>query len=362
MLTKWETLFIITMTIPIMGHVIILPLMIDVAGRDTWLSILLSLPAAFTFVYVIYKLRLKYPDLEASGIASTLLGKWLGNAFNVLFVIYFIFLTILSFASLIDLVYIVYLPETPRLALILWFMIFFIYAAIKGIKRIALTAAVLTFIGVITGHTITLLDTPKKDWGELMPILEFGWSPVFWGTLIIISIWVELLIFLFIPIKNIKEKRMLLIWGVSIIITALTMNSTTTGVITIFGLGQADNFLYPATEIVRIISLGFIDRFDVYAVILMTFGVYIRCSLFFRFSYNLFTKPLNSKWVKRTWGAVLALIVLFGTIYISKEHYRIEEMINFYTYFIVLYPVPFVLLFISWINKRTNHKRQIKVE
>lgn len=357
MLTKWETLFIIIMTIPIMGHVIILPLMIDVTGRDSWISVLLSLPAAFAFAYAIYKLRLNYPKQSASEIALNILGKSIGKIFVMLFIVYFLFLTVLSFSALVDLIYIVFLPETPRIALIIWFMLFFIYAAIKGIKRIALTAGVLTFISLITGHTVTLMDSAKKDWGELTPILEFGWSPVFLGTLILISIWVELFILLFIPLKNIKEKRTFLIWSIAILLNALTMNSTTTGVITIFGLEQADNFLYPATEIVRIIQLGFIDRFDTYAMILMTFGTYIRCSLFFRFTYDLGVAPFVSKWVKRIVGAILILIVFFGTLYISKEHYRLEETVNVYTYLILLYPVPFLLLFISWIKQKA-HRNQ----
>lgn len=363
MLTRWEILFICVMTIPIMGHVVILPLMIDVAGRDTWISVLLSLPAALFFAFAIYKLRLAYPRLSGKEIAAKVLGKWMGKAFTALFVIYFLFLTVLSFAALIDHVYIMYLPETPHVALILWFMIFFIYAAVKGIKRIALTAGVLTFIGMITGHTVTLMDSTKKDWGELTPILEYGWSPVFWGALVLISIWVELFIILFAPIQNIKTKRTFLVWSIAIFIVSLTMNSTTTGVIMIFGLEQADNFLYPATEIVRIIELGFIDRFDTYAMILMTLGTYIRCSLFFRFVYELGVEPIDSKWLKRIAGGLFVLIVFFGTLFIAKEHYRLEATVNFYTYLIVLYPIPFLLLILSWMKRKKADRIQTeKVE
>lgn len=44
LLNRWESFFLILTTVPIMGHVIILPLMYDVTGRDSWISALLSFP------------------------------------------------------------------------------------------------------------------------------------------------------------------------------------------------------------------------------------------------------------------------------------------------------------------------------
>lgn len=359
MLTKWETLFLLIMTIPIMGHVVILPLMLDVAGRDAWLSTLISIPAAIAFTYAIYRLRLNHPNVTTSHMIYDLVGKFFGTVLVVILVLYFLFLTILSFASLVDMVFIAFLPETPLVAIIIWFLIFFIYAAQKGIKRIALTATILAFIGLITGHTVTLMDSRKKDWSEIFPILEFGWSPVLFGTLILISIWIELLLLLCVPLQNVKEKRLLLVWMVGIFLNVLMMLSTTTGVITIFGMGQADNFVYPALEIVRIISLGFIDRFDVYGLILMTFGCYIRCALFFRIAYNLSKKQNTARWLKVTIFSIFAIITFFGTLYISKIEFRLEEAIKVYTYMIILFPIPFILLLISHFKKKRSGTPQV---
>lgn len=352
MLSKWETSFLIIMTLPIIGHVIILPLMIDVAGRDSWIAVLISLPAAMAFAYAIFRLRLKYPTLYINDLLSHILGKWFGKLLSFLFIVYFLFITILSYATLVDFVQIGFLTDTPRLAIMIWFLIFFVYAALKGIKRIALTAGVLTLIGMITGHMLTLMDTPKKDWGELLPILEFGWSPALLGALILISIWVELIFLLCIPIRNIREKRTFLLWTVAILIISLTMNSTTTGVVTIFGLGQADNFEYPAQELVRIVNLIFIDRFDIYGMILMTFGNYIRCSLFFRIAYDMSIKSKPTKWRKMIVFSLYMVIVFLMTYYLAKEHFRIEYAINVYAYMIVLFPLPFTLLFISLFRKK----------
>lgn len=354
MISKWSTLFLIVMTLPIMGHVVILPLMLDVAGRDIIISILISLPAALIFAYTIFRLRLNHPDSSPDKMFADLLGKWGNRLFRLLFIAYFLFLTITSFASLVDFVYIGFFPDTPILALIIWFLIFFLYATAKGYKHIALTSGLLALIGIVTGHTLTLMDSKYKDWNEILPLLEFGWGPPFWGGLILTSIWIELSFLLFLPIKDIRQKRFFLMWLIGIVIVALTMFSTANGAITIFGLGQAENFTYPAQEIVRLINLGFIDRFDIYGMILMTFGVYIRCSLFFRIAYELSLPKDPSKWTKRIIFSLFAVVTFLCTLYLANEHFRIEKSVNIYAYMVILFPIPFVLLLISWRKKKKS--------
>ena len=354
MVSKWDTLFLFIMTLPIMGHVVILPIMLDVAGRDAWISILVSIPSAFALAYAIFRLRLRFPDLTIKEMLVRLLGKWFGSMVAIVLIVYFLFLTIVTFVALVDLTNIAFLPETPRVVIIAWFLIFFTYAAAKGIKRIALTAGVLALIGMITGHTVTLMDSAKKDWSQLKPFLEYGLSPVLWGSLILISIWVELLFLLCIPLKNIHEKRLFLFWSIGILLNALMMFSTLTGVITIFGLGQADNFLFPATEIVRIIELGFIDRFDVYALILMTFGSYIRCSLYLRIAYEMSLPSCASKWMERSIFWLYIAFIFFVTVYISAQQFRFEIIMDVYAYMVVLFPIPFILLAISRRKKQNQ--------
>lgn len=91
----------------------------------------------------------------------------------------------------------------------------------------------------------------------------------------------------------------------------------------------------------------------------MTFGVYIRCSLFFRFSYDYTISTSNSKWSKRIIFFIFTAITALGAYYVAKEHFRVQLAIDIYALLIVLYPTPFILLFISWWKKRkykTIHK------
>lgn len=350
MISKWESLFLLLLTLPILGHVVVLPIMLDVARRDVWISIFLSLPFALLFGWAIYQIKMKYREKEIHSFLEQVLGKWITKIFMVGFSFYFLFLTIFSFASYVDFVYILFIPETPTFAIVLWFMIFLIYAVIKGVKSIALTAGVLAFITMITGHTITLLDTPLKEWGLLKPVLEYGWSPVFAGLLIIISIWVEMIFLLFLPLKTNQQKGIFLLWSIGILLNLLMMLSTSTGVITIFGLGQVENMLYPAQEVVRLINLGFVDRFDVYGMYLGGFGTYIRCCLYFRIALDLLAAK-QSKVLRQNLFIILVFIVTGFTLFLSDDHLRVEKSMYVYAYSFILYPIPFLLLFIAKIRK-----------
>lgn len=356
MLNRWETFFLIIATVPIMGHVQILPLMYDVAGRDSWISALLSFPIGIGLIFVIYRLRIKFPDQDFPQIAQQIIGKFFGKALVLVIVLYFLFLSAFSAAALADMAHIAFLSETPVWALVTWFFLFCLYAAYKGTKIIALTAMIVGFIAVITGHSISILDMPEKEFQSIFPLFEFGFAPILWGTLVLVSVWIELLFLLFLKLKNIRQERFLLFWILGGTGICLTMISTMTGTVMIFGIGQADNFNYPALETVRILTLGFIDRLDIYGLILMAFGCYIRSSLFFRLCYDQLVPNKGRKWVKGGIFCTLGVISIALAVYIAQDYLRVEYFTILYTNALIFTPIPFLLLFLSWF-KRSDEKQ-----
>src|SRR5690625_496444 len=216
------------------------------------------------------------------------------------------------------------------------------YGATKSVKGIALIAGVLFFIVMLTGHSITFINFPERDLMDLLPMLEHGWKHVGLGTLLLSNTWIELLFLLTIPFKDIKEKRLLLIWTLGLIANLFMMLSTISGVIMTFGLGQAESFVYPALEIVRIIDINFIDRLDVYALILMTFGSYIRCSLFLKISYTQFKHIIvinSNKWLNITLFITLSIFIGILAYFMGETSLRFESTLTFYAYTFVLYPL-----------------------
>src|SRR5690625_140542 len=193
MVNKWQTFFLIVLTLPIMGHVVLLPLAIDLAGRDSWISALIALPVGIVFLIGLYRLRLKYPKQPIPIALRKVLGNFLAIFTILLLFIYFSFLTSLSIASIVDMVSTIFLPATPVWVLVISFLLLSIYGATKSVKGIALTAGVLFFTVMFTGHSITFINFRERELFDLLLLLEYGWKPVLLGTLLLITVWIELL-------------------------------------------------------------------------------------------------------------------------------------------------------------------------
>src|SRR5690625_2043956 len=207
MANKWQTLFLIVLTLPIMGHVVLLPFAIELAGRDSWISALFSFPIGCLFIYSIYKLRLMYRKKFVHESLNHLLGSVITKLLMSLFFIYFFFLSALSLAAVVELVRSGFLSETPLSILVLIFLLLSMYGARQSTKGLALTAGILFFVVMLTGHSITFMNFPDRDLLDLLPLLENGWTPVWLGTILLSNVWIEALFLIIIPIKDIREKR-----------------------------------------------------------------------------------------------------------------------------------------------------------
>lgn len=357
MVNKWQTFFLIVLTLPIMGHVVLLPLAIDLAGRDSWISALIALPVGIVFLIGLYRLRLKYPKQPIPIALRKVLGNFLAIFTILLLFIYFSFLTSLSIASIVDMVSTIFLPATPVWVLVISFLLLSIYGATKSVKGIALTAGVLFFTVMFTGHSITFINFRERELFDLLPLLEYGWKPVLLGTLLLSNVWIELLFILVIPIKSMREKRIFAVWSLGIIANVMMMLSTISGTIMTFGLGQSESFVYPALEIVRIIDIDFIDRLDVYALILMTFGCFIRGSLFLKLSHEQVKSFLHKdkKWLHVISFIIVAILIGLISYYMGETRVRLEYFLIIYAYSIIFYPFLFLLLFVARMRKKKGY-------
>ena len=353
-LETWDTMGLLYMTLPIMGHVVLARTLILSVGRDTWISSLLALPVGCLTVFLIWFI-LRRPNGEWARL-PTVLGGVIYNFLRWLLVGYFLFLTITTVIFLVALIHAVFLPQTPVWAITIWFGLFAYYAAAKGINAIARTAVILGIISFVLGYSVTAMSTPLKHWEELKPLLEHGWIPVLDGVLRISSMWSELIFLLLIPLRHKPGKGLLAIWLSGIFLNTIMTISTPTGAITIFGLREAQNMLYPATEGLRIISLGFIDRFDIYALLMMSFGCYIRTSLYARICVQLILNPRigHSLGTHRLQITLLGIMVLIlsGAIIVAPNASWSETLANEYQWGIFMLSIPVLLLLVSELAHR----------
>ncbi|MCF8568048.1 GerAB/ArcD/ProY family transporter [Alicyclobacillus tolerans] len=356
-----ETFFLAMMTLPVMGHAILVPLLLQIAGRDAWLSVLLTIPFAVVFVGLVWHIRRNTHD-EPQAILIEAAGNLLGKFLAPLFSAYFFFLSMLSVVFVVDMAHIYFFPETPSWALTAFYVLFMMYAVQKNVWSMAMTATILGIITVFTGNSTAFLSFPHKDWAEIRPLMEFGWRPVIWGSIVMLSMWTELLFLLFIPTRkpaHVIRKSMPSGWWILVLANAYMTFSSLLGVVAFFGFHMVRNFTYPTAEELSLLSLGFIDRFSIYVIINLSFGCFIRTGLYFRLGYELLLPCAQQNKLKPWFRKVLTILILETLGYIANfvacDHVRVVQWTEFYTYTAGLFVIPLILYGLQRIRAHLRH-------
>ncbi|SFE27128.1 spore germination protein (amino acid permease) [Paenibacillus algorifonticola] len=268
---------ILMMTVGLMNHVIVNPLILDASGRDAWISVLLAgiLFLPWCFLLVLF--------MKKSGQQK--LHPWLAsktNPFIAWLMIIPICLQLLFIGgfTLIDTVRWAttnYMPGTPRSALIITLCLVCCYFAISGIRMIAIAAGIMLPIVIVLGYFVAIANTPEKDYRLLQPVLENGWQPAIHGMIYVGGGFVEIIMVLAIQhrIKSRVKAWQLLILAVLLIYITL---GPIIGGITEFGHIEAAKQMESPFEQWRLVKFGNIEHVDFLSEFQWLSGAVIRTS------------------------------------------------------------------------------------
>ncbi|MDP9728287.1 GerAB/ArcD/ProY family transporter [Alicyclobacillus sp. TC] len=284
----FEAMLLSLITLPVMGHLFMVAPILQAAGRDIWISILLGsllfLGLARWSVHIVVLRQGKSLWESANHFPKPLL-----TIFKGYFLLYNVALAILSSALFISFVKINFLPNTPTLILVIFLMLIVAYSLSRGQQAIYWTGTFLAGLAMLTGMSVTLIDHHSKDWLEWLPLLEHGWHPVWIGLGVSCCMWTECLSLLFqLPYQHPSEKLLYRWWAIGIILNAIMMITPAMGVISIYGLEWAQTFLFPTEETLRSMDLILIDRFDTYGLGLAAMGTLMRIAISLGFAMETF--------------------------------------------------------------------------
>ena len=342
----WPIVMMTLLSVGLVNHVIVVPLLLAEAKRDAWLCIpvalIIALPvAAFPLQRVMYKMnRVRFDEWLRQRIP----------AFFVWLILAIINLALLfvAFGSLVDVVAWTtntYLPQTPQIVVLFVFCFISMYAAMNGLRTIAYVSCILLPIVVVLGDFVMSANMPAKDYSYLLPMFEMGMYPIFKGAAYSLSAFMELSFLLLIQHEMTRsfKKWHLLLLTLMIMLLAL---GPTVGAITLFGPTEASIMRYPAYSQWRLVKIGkYFEHVDFFAVFQWLSGALIRISLplYLIQIYG----PL--KGIKRRWISMLITICILAaasfTVLMRMKWY----MILMHAYFQVAWIVFGVILLLLWI-------------
>lgn len=263
----------------ISNHVLLSPVLLQVAKRDSWVAALLSLIPAIAFTCLLYW------TLRRTGQANII--DWLQQRFgttiqllvSVLASLYFLYISFYTIKDMTVWTSVSYLPKTPISAITLAFILLCFFAAKAGIRPIAISAGILLPFVVIFGLFVGITNLQFKHYPLLLPILTHGYGPTLHAALLSCGGLFEIVMILYMRHHVSTVIRLPALLFVLLILGSLTLG-VLTGSISIFGPFAAADLRYPAFEQWRLVTIGkYISHLDFLSIYQWISGAFIRVSL-----------------------------------------------------------------------------------
>ncbi|MEK3800592.1 GerAB/ArcD/ProY family transporter [Peribacillus sp. FSL H8-0477] len=352
-----------------LGSALLVPLAIA-ANQDAWLAILIGMVGGFCLYLVYHGLYSYYPDLPPTEYIQKILGSFLGKILSFIYILYFIYLSARVLRDFGEMLITSFYWETPLFILNTLMVLLVIYTIRKGIEVLARTSELLFVLIILLGISALFLIVVSGiiQISNLEPVLEEGIKPVIKTTFTqtLYFPFGEVVIFsMILPYLNRPEKAKrigLFAIGFSGLILASVMAIN----VSVLGVNNITRSPFPLLSTIQTIEVaGFLERLDVYFILLSVIGVFFKMCVFFYASVvgtaSLF-KVKDSARLAFPLG--LAILILSITI-ASNFSEHVKEGLHLITLYLHLpfqVIIPILLLLIAFIkNKKKKSKPNKKL-
>lgn len=279
-LSSRQAFFVSIPILVIMGHFFLVPLYLRLAGRDAWLGVI----AAFIIGLLLFVAMGKIHVLMGGNTLVEKLGQWFGSwvggVLAIPLILYFFILSLVTLYGFSIFISSIFLPDHPRWVITVTFAMAMTYMVHKGVEVIARVSEWIIVYNIVSGSLVSLALHRVKHYDKLLPILQNGPGPLLPVIVLVLSVFGEMIVMLMVNVHPEKDsgtnrKAYLMLFAACFFI----FPSTTAGPVAIFGEDQAKLLSFPVESTVRLISVGFIERFDIYGLTIMTVSALLRLAL-----------------------------------------------------------------------------------
>jgi spore germination protein (amino acid permease) len=301
-------IFIISMSLN--DHVMLIPYLLEAAGRDAWISLLLAFVMMLPFMLLIISIQ--------KTIGQENFSSWMkrhyGATHYVIKCIIALWFFVNSFITLKDVVNwtkVSFLELTPTYVISLCFVAACYYSTVQGIRTLAIVASILLPAVSLLGFVVGIGNIPEKNYGLLKPILEYGITPALNGTVFVNAGIMEMVVLLF--LSHHARGRMKL-WHLVVILFSLigVAIGPVTASVAEFGYHDAIGQRFPAFEQWRLLRIGrYIGHMDFLAIFQWLSGAFIRISLGLFLTIELLGIEQIKQQKKHHMGTLFVSLLLF---------------------------------------------------
>ncbi|WP_171016796.1 GerAB/ArcD/ProY family transporter [Pseudalkalibacillus caeni] len=354
-----EVFFILVLSTGLFNHVTIIPMLLESAARDSWLSVIVSVIPYSIFLLIVYYIA---HNTRQENISAWLKEKYGAFAAGIIIVPLLIILFIHAALTLIDTSIwagIYYLPRIPNPIISAILVISCYWISTRKLKELAVMSTIVLPMVVLLGFFIMGVNTNQKELEYLFPVFLNGYTPFLKGIAYSLSGLTEIYVIILLQhcIKaKVKLKQIALL---GVVLTVLILGPLT-GAIMEFGPVEARNLSFPAYEEWKLLKIGeFISRMDFLAMFQWISGAFFRIGLFM-YIINHFFKRGKSRFL-----LPVLYLVIYGLTFLQFNTYDLNKFL--YVYFlpvslITVLAVMILLFVLVLIKKKRSYDRLEKTQ
>ncbi|KUP22312.1 GerAB/ArcD/ProY family transporter [Paenibacillus sp. DMB5] len=333
------------------------------AGRDAWLSILVGSLAGLLMFWGYAYLYRKHSDLTFIGYTRKLLGKTAGTPVALLYIILYMNLSGRGLRDGSTMLAMATMHNTPLFILSMLMILSSSYVLHKGTEVLTRTSLVFTTIVLMIGlfSMILLMLSGSINLQHLLPVLEDGFRPVMdsvvhqnymfpFGEMIVFT--------MLMPYLSDARKGPWII-AAAMLFSALLLSATIALNISVLGADIAKRSPLPLMPTISKISISdFIQRVDIFVVMVLIIGVFFKMSVFFSAALigisELFKLPYRRMLYPCT------LIILFTSMLDARsftEHLDEGGRLLYTVYPVFMIVIPVILIIITAVRSYFSEPR-----
>lgn len=332
----------------IMGHFFLVPVYLRCAGRDSWLGVVGGILLSSVIIAAMGKLQERLYGKTLVEWAIQWFGPWFGRIVTLPLIFYFFvlsFITLYGFSVFIDSEF---LTEHPRWAIAIPFGLAAIYMVHKGVEVIARVCEWILIYNIVAGIMVSLSLIDKKDYSKLLPMLSHGLRPVIPVTILVLAVFGELIAMLMVNVRKPEAKSFShsKMYWILYVANLFIFPSSVTGPVAIFGPDQAKLLMFPMESMVRLINVGFIERFDIYGLTIMTVSALLRLAFLHYATSLAVTQWLSIKDYRWT-NVILGVGLTAASLLVFDNYVDLLEFLQKYYAYGIVFSALIILLWIG---------------
>jgi spore germination protein KB len=322
-----------------------------VAGRDSWISAIVSVILASPVALTIITLALRFPRRSFIEYSQMVLGVWAGRLVGLLYLFLILVIGATTARELEEIMSIAFFTHTPQVIFGIIGVGLSAYLVWNGLEVIGRVNGILLPVGLLLLLFVAAAVLPGAKLDQYLPILEYGYGPPARGAIILMAYLLEGFILIYILPLIRQPHQVFKAFTITLPLLGLALLTGTVS-IPVFGLEATFRLLMPAIELAREIQIPGLPRSDILIMLGWYVGILVRIAV-----AHYLLALLTAQWAGlRNYKP---LVLPFGVIIVALSQLMFNntgEVIQFignslvYTLLFFEFVIPFFILVISWVR------------